>query len=97
LLNSFTGAVYPYEIRGLSKFNSDTAVHLNVLLLNVTVQGWRDGLVVKNTGCHSRGLSSVFHSFVLVWFGFGLFLFLFFWFFETGFLCVALAVLELTL
>jgi hypothetical protein len=26
-----------------------------------------------------------------------LFLFLFFWFFETGFLCVALAVLKLTL
>jgi hypothetical protein len=32
----------------------------------------------------------------LVWFGLG-FLFVFWFFFETGFLCVALAVLELTL
>jgi hypothetical protein len=31
------------------------------------------------------------------YFYFYFFLFIFFWFFETGFLCVALAVLELTL
>jgi hypothetical protein len=29
--------------------------------------------------------------------GFSFFFFFFFWFFETGFLCIALAVLELTL
>jgi hypothetical protein len=38
----------------------------------------------------------ILFCFVLVWF-FGFFFFFFFWFFETGFLCVALAVLELTL
>jgi hypothetical protein len=39
-----------------------------------------------------------FCLFVCLFFGlFVCFLFLFFWFSETGFLCVALAVLELTL
>jgi hypothetical protein len=35
--------------------------------------------------------------FGLVWFGLVWFGLVWFWFFETGFLCVALAVLELTL
>jgi hypothetical protein len=39
-----------------------------------------------------------FFCFVLVWFGFWFFVCLVgFWFCETGFLCAALAVLELTL
>ena len=67
--------------------------------------GWRDGLEVKSTGCSSRGPEfnsqqlhggsqpSVMGSDALF---FCLFVFCFL-FFKTGYLCVALAVLELTL
>jgi hypothetical protein len=55
--------------------------------------------MARNTGI-GRDVFSFLGFFVLfcfVLFCFVLFCFVCFWFFETGFLCVALAVLELTL
>jgi hypothetical protein len=54
------------------------------LYFNISYQNWKCASVL--TPCEST-LSVLLILFVLFWF----------WFFETGFLCVALAVLELTL
>lgn len=49
------------KLYGLSRVNSDTAVHLNVLLLNVKAQGWR-WIAVESPGCPSRGLLGSLHT-----------------------------------
>jgi hypothetical protein len=57
---------------------------------------WVLGIEPKSSGKATRSL----FLFCLVWFGlvwFGLVWFGLVWFFETGFLCIVLAVLELTL
>jgi hypothetical protein len=62
--------------------------------------GWRGDSAVESTGCSSRGpglnsqIITVCNSSSR---GSDTFFFFSFWFFKTGFLCVALAVLELTL
>ena len=60
---------------------SSLLVHASVLLLS---EKEVEIYVQEGTGVHSQPRAGFFH-------------FLFFFFFETGFLCVALAILELTL
>jgi hypothetical protein len=65
---------------------------LMVIALNLEIAFDRMGISTLFLPIHEHG-----RFFVFLFFCFFVFLFLFFFFFETGFLCIALAVLELTL
>jgi hypothetical protein len=82
-----TGASLKTILRKEGQDGSQTSNATLTHTIREQTRGWRDGSAVKSTDCSSRGPEFNSLSFFI----------LFFWFFKTGFLCIALAVLELTL